>query len=286
MATEPPSFKLYRYDPSVGAAVAFILLFIVSSCIHTYQLARTRTWFFVPFVLGGYFEWVGYIGRAVSGTQSPNWTVKPYIQQTLLLLIAPTLFAASIYMELSRIVVLTDGENYCWIKRRWLTKIFLLGDIISFLMQGAGGGIMASGSASALSTGEHIVIAGLIIQLIFFSLFALTSVRFHVAMRSGPSQKVVHSQPPWEKHIYALYAGSFLIFIRSLFRLIEYAQGNDGYLVSHEGYMYVFDGFLMLLTMTVFAWIHPSEVNALLNPGKKGISCVFSVYSVGSRLQG
>jgi hypothetical protein len=137
-----------------------------------------------------------------------------------------------------------------------------------------GGGIMARGSASALSTGEHIVIAGLVIQLIFFSLFALTSVRFHVAMRSGPSRKVVHSQPLWEKHIYALYAGSFLIFICSLFRLIEYAQGNDGYLVSHEAYMYVFDGVLMLLTMTVFAWIHPSEVNALLNPGKRDKACL------------
>lgn len=54
MATEASSFKLYRYDPSIGAAVVFVLLFVVGSCIHTYQVARTRTWFFVPFVLGGY----------------------------------------------------------------------------------------------------------------------------------------------------------------------------------------------------------------------------------------
>ncbi|RHZ43560.1 uncharacterized protein CDV56_101857 [Aspergillus thermomutatus] len=237
MATEASSFKLYRYDPSIGAAVVFILLFLGGSCIHTYQVARTRTWFFVPFVLGGYFEWIGYIGRAISGTQSPNWTVQPYIQQTLLLLIAPTLFAASIYMELGRIVLLTNGDSYCWIRRQWLTKIFLLGDIISFIMQGAGGGIMASGSASALSTGEHIIIGGLVVQLIFFSLFLVTTLKFHIGIQNGPTRKVLHSQPPWERHIYAMYGGSLLIFVRSVFRLIEYAQGNDGYLVTHEAYI-------------------------------------------------
>jgi hypothetical protein len=123
--------------------------------------------------------------------------------------------------------------------------------------------------------------------LIFFFVFAVTSIKFHIGMRTGPSRKVLHSQPPWEKHVYALYGGSLLIFVRSIFRLIEYAQGNDGYLVSHEAYMYIFDGCLMILTMGVFAWIHPSEINALLKPGHKAIRRVYSVYSVfGSRLQG
>lgn len=75
----------------------------------------------------------------MSGTEErPFFSLGPYILQTLLLLIAPTLYAASIYMALGRIVLATDGEAYCWIRRKWLTKIFLLGDIISFIMQGAG----------------------------------------------------------------------------------------------------------------------------------------------------
>jgi hypothetical protein len=93
-------------------------------------------------------------------------------------------------------------------------------------------------------------------------------------------------QPPWERHIYAVYSGSLLIFVRSIFRLIKYAQGNDGYLVTHEAYMYIFDGVLMLLNMGVFAWIHPSEINALLKPRNKAIRRVYHVYSVGSRLPG
>ncbi|KAL3440275.1 RTA1 like protein-domain-containing protein [Aspergillus insuetus] len=214
MATDHPDFKLYRYDPSIGAAVVFIVLFIITSGIHTYQTLLTRTWFLIPFVVG--------------------------------------------------------GHSYCLIRRRWLTKIFLAGDILSFIMQGVGGGIMASGTPSALTTGENIIIGGLVIQLIFFSLFVITSIKFHLGLRSGPSRKVLHSQPPWERHMYALYGGSALIFIRSLFRLIEYAQGNNGYLVSHEVYLYIFDAVLMVLVMLVFAWVHPSEVNVLLKPGGGG----------------
>lgn len=62
----------------------------------------------------------------------------PYIMQTLLCLVAPALFAASIYMTLGRIIRLVDGEHHSLIRLKWLTKIFVAGDIISFITQGAG----------------------------------------------------------------------------------------------------------------------------------------------------
>ena len=46
-----------------------------------------------------------------------------------MILIAPTLFAASIYMELGRIILLVDGEHHAIIRKRWLTKIFVVGDV-------------------------------------------------------------------------------------------------------------------------------------------------------------
>jgi hypothetical protein len=58
--------------------------------------------------------------------------------QSLLLLLAPALFAASIYMVLGRIILLTDGEAHSLIRARWLTKLFVMGDVLSFLGQSAG----------------------------------------------------------------------------------------------------------------------------------------------------
>lgn len=58
--------------------------------------------------------------------------------QSLFLLLAPTLFAASIYMELGRILDLTDGDSRSPVRRKWLTKVFVLGDTLSFLTQSGG----------------------------------------------------------------------------------------------------------------------------------------------------
>lgn len=50
------------------------------------------------------------------------------------------------------------------------------------------------------------------------------------------------------------------------------SPGNDGYLISHEVYLYVFDAMLMFLVMVIFAIVHPSEINAQLRgPGAKRI---------------
>lgn len=71
--------------------------------------------------------------------QEPGcWTLGPYIMQSLLILIAPALMAASIYMILGRIILLTDGEHHALIKRKWLTKTFVAGDVLSLLMQSSG----------------------------------------------------------------------------------------------------------------------------------------------------
>lgn len=58
--------------------------------------------------------------------------------QATLLLVAPALFAATIYMELGRIIAMVDGEGHVKIPLRWLTKIFVIGDVFSFMLQGAG----------------------------------------------------------------------------------------------------------------------------------------------------
>lgn len=58
--------------------------------------------------------------------------------RSLLLLVAPALFAASVYMILGRIIALVNGEDLALVPRRWLTKVFVTGDILSFCLQGAG----------------------------------------------------------------------------------------------------------------------------------------------------
>ena len=83
-------------------------------------------------------EFVGYAARAASARQAPDFTLIPYIMQSLLLLLGPSFFAASIYMVLGRLIRLTGGERNSMIRPSWLTKIFVVGDVLSFFVQSGG----------------------------------------------------------------------------------------------------------------------------------------------------
>jgi len=129
---------IWFYVPSIAGAVIFSLLFLALTGIHTYQLVRTRTWHWIPFVLGGYCETAGYISRAVGASQNPAFTLIPYIVNTVLVLVAPALFAASMYMDLRKIVRLTEGEKLLPMSAKLLTPAFVIGDLICFVLQFAG----------------------------------------------------------------------------------------------------------------------------------------------------
>jgi hypothetical protein len=81
-------------------------------------------------------ELIGYAARCKSADETPYWTLGPYIIQSIFLLVAPALFAATIYMELGRIVEMVDGEGRVMISKKWMTKIFVTGDLLSFFLQG------------------------------------------------------------------------------------------------------------------------------------------------------
>ncbi|KAF7716856.1 RTA-like protein [Penicillium ucsense] len=263
--SENTGFAFYHYDPSMGAAVVFVLLFIGTTGYHMMQMFKSRTWFFIPFAIGGIFEIIGYIGRAASSKQSPNWTLGPYLVQTLFLLLAPALLAASIYMFLGRIILVLQAESHALMKKKWLTKVFVTGDVLSFLLQGAGGGIQSSGSLEGMKTGEHIIVAGLVIQILFFAFFIVTATHFDRKLMKYPIPRARSPSIPWRRHLNILYLTSGLIMIRSMFRLIEYAQGNGGYILRHELYLYIFDSLLMFLTMVIFNVVHPQEIGQLLS---------------------
>ncbi|KAK9769487.1 putative RTA1 like protein-domain-containing protein [Seiridium cardinale] len=236
-------FIFYSYKPSMAGAVIFILLFTISADVSVKHphlsyliVARTDSRMLV--------EAVGYIGRALSSTESPDFTKNPYIIQSVLLLLGPTLYAASIYMILGRLVVLLEADNYSLIRPKWLTKFFVLGDVLSFFAQGGGGGMLTTAkSQDDVRRGENIILGGLGIQIIFFGFFIIVTAVFHRRIRNEPTPKSSRIVAPWKSLLYTLYGTSMLIMIRSIYRVAEYAEGQSGELQSKEFWLYIFDAF-------------------------------------------
>ncbi|KAI1371564.1 RTA1 like protein [Hypoxylon crocopeplum] len=261
MADDAPTFVFYRYQPSLPAAIIFIIFFAISSLIHATVLVRKRTWYFIPFLIGCLFETVGYVGRALSSPEYPNFTKIPYIIQSILLLLGPTLFAASIYMILGRLVVLLEADSYSMIKPRWLTGFFVLGDVLSFFAQGGGGGLLTQARSDAdVRQGEYIIVGGLGIQILFFGFFIIVTFVFHRRISGKPTRNALTLTTPWKKLLYVLYISSALIMVRSVYRVAEYVLGSDGELLSKEAYLYCLDALPMLIVALAYNWFHPSRV--------------------------
>jgi RTA1 like protein len=285
------TFVFYRYDPSLVGAIIFASLFGASTGLLLYQMVRTKTWYFIPFFIGGIckcppfytsdlvVETVGYIGRAISHFNST--ALIPYIMQSLLLLLAPALFAASIYMSFGRLIHFVHAEHHSVIRTDRITKLFVCGDVLSFVIQGtgmhysnsisygrelilSGGGIMATGTISSYHTGQYIIVAGLFMQLLFFGIFMITAVVFYRRITKYPtpqsSQSLARGRFSWRSLLFALFVTGLAIFVRSIFRVVEYLNGNGGYIQSHEVFAYVFDGVLMLVVMLLMNVFYPGYI--------------------------
>lgn len=253
--------SLYGYDVSNAGCYVGIAVFGALSIHHTWILFRHKCWYWVPFWIGGYMEVAGYAIRRVSGDNDRN--ISLFAVQFLFVLLPPIFFAASIYMTLGRLLRYIGATELSPIRIRWVTPIFVTGDIVSLIMVGAGGGIQATAddNKDARDTGNAIMMTGLAIQLLFFTIFIVETGFCHFRLhRRRWSSSYSKGKLNWPWLFLSLYVGCLLIFIRSVFRVIEYAQGWDGYLVSHEIYMYMFDTLLMALCMLCYSIIHPAYV--------------------------
>ncbi|SCU86252.1 LADA_0D13344g1_1 [Lachancea dasiensis] len=269
------TYQLYQYTPNIGAAVFFAVVFIfatavliVEICISSKKVKTVMRSFqsddeeanagtyrfgvlppkkisakYICLIIGCVLEAIGYIGRAVSARNLDS--LGPFIIQSVLLLVSPALMAASIYMIFGRILVLTDATAASIVPARYSTTIFVCGDILSFLMQASGGGLEASESSRDM--GEKIIVGGLIIQIIFFGLFLVTEIRYIYVM-----SRRVSMGKRFKCANLVLLTASILIMIRSIVRTIEFAQGYDGYLISHEWTIFVFDAIPMSFVAVLF----------------------------------
>jgi hypothetical protein len=196
----------------------------------------------------------GYYCRAWSAEDTHK--ILPFVLNGLLILTAPPLLAATIYMTFGRIIKNLKGESCSVISPKWLTTLFVLGDITCLASQLAGSVLRASDDAATNQRGSHIVIGGLILQVTIFCLFAILAWNFQIRFRKTERS----TEFAWGRHMVVLYTLSLVFIIRNLVRIIEFNQGNDGFIVTHESMLYVFDGGFMLFVVVLPLLVHPGQL--------------------------
>ena len=118
---------------------------------------------------------------------------------------------------------------------------------------------MASSNASQSKLGSHIILAGLLIQIMIFGFFVVVALVFHRRLHATPTSQSHDPSLPWKKFLYILYVTSAFIMIRSIVRVAEFVEGFEGNIIEHEVYLYIFDAVPMAAAMVVYNIWYPSH---------------------------
>jgi hypothetical protein len=153
------------------------------------------------------------------------------------------LYAATIYVLLARIIRSTHAEYLSIVRPSRLAKIFVWCDFIALNVQGNAVGLTVKDKLEKI--GQGIVIAGLAFQVLTFAGFLVVAVTWHCRMHdrgvgdevSTPENQQQSEDVPWRQGLWVIYGCSTLVVLRSLFRVAEYAMGENGYLMAHEWYV-------------------------------------------------
>ncbi|OWP06403.1 hypothetical protein B2J93_9176 [Marssonina coronariae] len=258
--------NIYSYDAVDDAAIAAAACFAVVTLMQLAMMVLKKTYLYLPMVCGGFSQALppkpvmtgGYVVRYLSA-RSPG-TASLYAAQSLLILLPPSLFATTIYMTYGRIVLLVKKTDASVVRPERVTGIFVVGDLLAFSLQLAGGGMLASDSDSSM--GRIIVLVGLGIQLVFSGFFLTIAIIFDHRMTQAPRRGIIpiYGKHSWRKLLLWLIICSALITVRCIYRIVEYTTGTEGFIMTHEAFAYLCDTILMLGVLSTFLFVHAGDV--------------------------
>nr|XP_018266536.1 uncharacterized protein I303_00511 [Kwoniella dejecticola CBS 10117]OBR88694.1 hypothetical protein I303_00511 [Kwoniella dejecticola CBS 10117] len=209
-------------------------------------------------------------GVRIKMTSQPD-SLGVYVGTTLLTLLSPCAFLANDYIILPRLARWLDAEEQLFMPASRVVKTFVWSDVVTFLLQAAGGGMSAMQSEGSQKAGLYIALVGLVIQCVSFMLFiSLASIwGYRVRRTSKWTSKPTNSQgftvtlrrmEDWRIILYAVLWTGLGIMIRCIFRVIEYAEGFDGNLRTTEWAFYVLDALPLFLAISVWAFVWPPTI--------------------------
>lgn len=218
-----------------------------------------KRWYLWVLLMGSLWELIGFITRIISIHQPT--TLSYYAASMTLIIVAPVWIVAFYYMTLGRIILTFLPKNRVFgISSRFLTMIFLLGDVISFIVQLVASGILNNedGTQEQFDLGRYIFVGGVTFQFTVFMGFVGLCWRFEVDYRRDVVGQV--GEESWRGLMKVMYVGCACVVVRSVFRIAEFAQEYPGPLVVHEAPFYVMDAVPMAIATAVFVWWHPGTV--------------------------
>ncbi|KAL4757022.1 RTA1 domain-containing protein [Aspergillus foveolatus] len=280
-----------QYQPTIPGNAVYIALFGILLVAQVAQTPLYRMWgFSISMIAGLLLEVLGYAARILFHDDPFNFDF--FLMNLICLSLGPVFFCAALYFLLGRIVVVYNGEDISRLRPKMYAIFFVSCDALALTMQSAGGAITSvADDADMRSVGTNVMIAGLAFQVAALTLFIYlgTEFAFRVHRRTNRQEagQVVSSVPTnrkedihaairgnrrWKVWLFTLALSTLLVYIRSIFRVVELNGGYDSELANDEVAFMVLEGAMISIMCICLTAVHPGY--ALQRRGQKRDSTV------------
>ena len=222
----------FGFDPDVNLCYVAIGVLAILTLILTYQNYKAPRKYMYMYVLtgSGLAEIAGYIGRIVT-INDPN--LPNFIFMDVFLLLTPNALAFVEYKTVSKLMQKMNIEKAFKIPAKWVARVFVFSDVVSFVVQSCAAGYLTSGDADQEKVGKVVMLTGLAIQLFFFTGFLILMT--HVFMKATGLRIV----------FLALYIQMACLYARGVYRVVEFASDHSAQVNQHEYFFYIFDSLMV-----------------------------------------
>lgn len=236
-----------RYTPHISLSALAVALFSILLIFHCFRLYTTRLYAFsILIIFTTLCEIIGYTFRLRSSPPpiGDPYNVINFVVQYFFIVCAPVFLSAAIYTTLTSLITI---HGLLGLSKKKILTIFITSDVIATIIQVAGAALIGVSESNRKSphTGNNILLAGLAFQVFSFLIFLMLLIIF---LRNA--RKVTEFTS-------ALVTSSFLVYLRTCFRLAETSQGVMGYASSHEVFFGSLEFGPIVLAVALLAWWHP-----------------------------
>ncbi|KAF4451290.1 hypothetical protein F53441_5711 [Fusarium austroafricanum] len=263
----PIKLTAYGFRPNLGVNSFFAAVFALAFFANIYLGIRYRLRAYaIVICLGCLAQFIGYGGRIAMYFRP--FDAMPFQIQICCLIIGPAFNSAAVYLMLKHIVALF-GAQWSVLKPKWYTIIFITADVVSLVLQAAGGGITATADLKdrdTINMGNDIMIAGIAFQVVTLSIFLILAMLFCIRRVLAAKRVPLtgNARQMWQSVRFRWFVGglstAFLaIYIRCVYRIAEMRGGWGNKLMREEIPFIILEGTMILIATLAQTIIHPGH---------------------------
>ncbi|KAF9197288.1 hypothetical protein BGZ49_002342 [Haplosporangium sp. Z 27] len=300
--------KMIAYNPNFAGNLVLAILYILLGLSFSYHSFRNKDKWAICLPVGALASGIGFVIRLTFNMDTVQ--LGQFIVMNCLVIISPSAFLAFNYMLYGRFITAVDPKfgndtkpgsrlersRFSFIPPLIVGRTFIISDILTFFVQINAGGIQASAGDSNPSlskVGDNLFLAGVSIQGASYLLFTLLLVVAFLRLiedrkRNYPNQL----EKGWTgldnqtlTIVGGLFLSSIFIIIRSLYRIIEFTQGYNGYLITHEVFLFVLDAAPLVLAIAPWAFFWPTTLLATISAKTRERAQIFGMEADASGIE-